>query len=317
MSKTVPYSPWRKVVTYGLAGLVLYGFVLCLLLISGGFSLSYRGLHSLFQEHNVAYLSNLLPVTFLLVGYLHGRQERVRRKQFQETLDDQSASIEKTIHFAREIGKGNLAHRFVSDQAPEELALSLDEMRLSLQRAGELESERKLIMEGVSQVGRVLRKNNHDLDQLCDEVLSFLVRKLDHVVQGAMYVVDEAGEVLEMKAAYAYDHKKHLNGSFRFAQGLVGQAAVERQAILRTEIPANYATISSALIEHKKPSSLLFEPLITNEEVFGVIELASFRPFSPVQQKLMGEVAEIIARTISNVRVNKRTIDLLRVPENE
>ena len=94
-------------------------------------------------------------------------------------------------------------------------------------------------------------------------------------------------------------------------QGLVGQAAIEQDTVFRTEIPADYATITSGLLGDKKPTSILIVPLITNEKVFGAVEFASFEKFTPLQIKFIQEIGDIIARTIFNVKVNEKTVRLL------
>jgi len=122
-------------------------------------------------------------------------------------------------------------------------------------------------------------------------------------IQGAFYVVnDEAGEKkIELRNSYAYTRKKHLKKSFRFAEGLVGQAAIEQDTILRTEIPDEYVSITSGILGEQKPKSILIVPLITNEEVYGVLEFAGFRKFDPSQVKFVQELSLILARTIFNI----------------
>ena len=301
----------RSVLIFGSIGVVLYLVMgICLLHVQE-YPITPSGFRKLFEDFNVFHLTGLIPVILLMTGFFEGRRNYRDQKQLKETIQHQSSNINETIEFAREIGSGNLEYNFVPVNGEKQLGRSLDEMRKSLLSASQRETERNEIMKMVGQVGKLLR-NNNELEKLSEEVIAYLVRELDNVVQGAIYVVDEAGEKLEMKSSYAYNRKKHMDASFHFAQGLVGQAAVEKQAILRKEIPEDYMTITSGLIEHKKPNSLLFEPLITNEEVFGVIELASFGDFTPMQLNLMDDLSEIIARTLSNVRINKKTVDLLQ-----
>ena len=114
-----------------------------------------------------------------------------------------------------------------------------------------------------------------------------------------------------MKASYAYNKKKHLKGKFKFAEGLVGQAAVEQDTLLRTEIPYDYATVTSGLLGDQRPESLLIVPLITNEQVYGVLEFAAFEKFSSRDVKFVEEISLITARTVFNIKVNERTRMLL------
>jgi PAS domain S-box-containing protein len=123
---------------------------------------------------------------------------------------------------------------------------------------------------------------------------------------------DESGKpLIELRASFAYGRKKYLKAKFKMAEGLVGQAAIEKDTILRTEIPDDYVTITSGILGDQRPKCVLIVPLITNEEVYGVLEFAGFRKFDPSQVKFVQELSLILARTIFNIKVNERTRKLL------
>lgn len=128
-----------------------------------------------------------------------------------------------------------------------------------------------------------------------------------------MFILENEGteqEHLKMIACYAYNRKKFLQKQILAGEGLVGQCFLEKETIFMKEIPADYVNITSGLGE-ATPRSILITPLLINEKVFGVVELASFKEFQPHQIDFINKLAENIAATIKNVKESERTIALL------
>lgn len=299
------------------AAALVAGTLLLLLIVF--FSLLSSGLptvSSLYGSHNIFYLLNLIPLFsavgggFLANHILDARRKTEARVSYYKTV------IDTTVNFVREIEHDNLEAPFILSNGEIRLSEAVEGMRSSLIAANLREQERNEVNRISSETNALLQTFN-DIDTLSEEVVTYLVKKLDGVVQGAFYVVEEGdgGKMIRMKASYAYNRKKFMHAEFRFAQGLVGQAAVEKDLIHRTEIPDDYMTITSGLMGDRKPASLLITPLITNNEVYGVIELASFRKFTHLQMRLMNELSDIIARTIAKVKINQRTYLLLQESE--
>jgi PAS domain S-box-containing protein len=244
--------------------------------------------------------------------------ERIDRKyndevgQMADTTNELVNSLKSTATFAEKIGKGDLKADFKPQSEGDILGNALIEMRNSLVETEQRDAERNWIVTGVAEISEILR--SHDtIDELGDAVISYITEKID-AIQGAFYVVNEEGEsepVIEMKSAYAYHKKKYINGKFRFAEGLVGQAAAEKDFILRTEIPNEYVTITSGILGDKRPKSILITPLITEEKVYGVVEFAGFERFTESHIKFVKEISLILSRTIFNIKVNERTRKLL------
>ncbi|SFC91894.1 PAS domain S-box-containing protein [Flexibacter flexilis DSM 6793] len=228
------------------------------------------------------------------------------------TVNQLVEGLKRTANFAHKIGEGDFQADFKPMSEGDTLGVSLMNMRQSLQDASKRDDERNWIVRGVAEIGEILRRHN-EIASLGDEIVSFITNKVG-AIQGAFYVVDrqENGKTsIELKSSYAYNKKKYLSAKFNFGEGLVGQAAIEQDTILRTEIPYDYVSITSGLLGDRRPSCILIVPLITNEEVNGVLELAGFERFAPAQVRFVQEISQIIARTIFNIQVNERTRNLL------
>ena len=232
--------------------------------------------------------------------------------QMADTTDDLVKALKRTATFAEKIGKGDLKADFKPLSDKDILGNALIEMRDNLIETEQRDAERNWIVTGVAEISEILR--SHDtIDELGDAVISYITEKID-AIQGAFYVVnddDQEEPFIEMKSAYAYHKKKYINANFRFAEGLVGQAAVEKDFILRTEIPDEYVTVTSGILGDRRPKSILITPLITEEKVYGVVEFAGFQKFTDSHINYVREISLILARTIFNIKVNERTRKLL------
>ena len=114
-----------------------------------------------------------------------------------------------------------------------------------------------------------------------------------------------------MVSCYAYEKKKYLDLKIKKGQGLVGQVWQEGKSIYLTEVPENYVTITSGLGE-STPRSILVVPLYFNDEVQGVIELASFNVFEEYELGFVDKVTESISAALSSVKINTSTKVLLQ-----
>ena len=231
--------------------------------------------------------------------------------RFVQSLKDKAA-------FADEIGRGKLDARYELLSDEDILGNSLLEMEKSLQRAEhedhkyKLEEQKRIwANEGVARFSEILRLNSHNLQVLADEIVRNLVQYLNAGL-GGLYLKgeDENQTYLELTAAFAYDRKKHLSQKIALGEGLVGTCAIEKLTVFITDLPDDYIRIRSGLGE-SIPKSLLLVPLKLEEELLGVIELASFTIFNKQEVEFAEKIAESIASTISTVRINARTTELL------
>src|SRR5579872_2642939 len=129
---------------------------------------------------------------------------------------------------------------------------------------------------------------------------------------GMIYVAKEktnAEVILEIKATYAAIEKK-AGHEVEIGDGLVGQCFADRKRILLTKIPANFIKINSSL-GSAFPKCVLLQPLQSNGRLVGVIELSSFKFFSPIQLDLIEQVSESIASSIISVKESERMKKLL------
>jgi len=215
--------------------------------------------------------------------------------------------------FLEKIGDGNFSIDYPVLGEKDKLGYSVAGMRDKLQKLVSEDSTRQWSTEGIAKFSAILRENTDDLKVLGDKLLSDLVKYLD-ANQGALFLLnDEKKEnvYLEMISAYAWDRKKYITKQISIGEGLIGQVAIEKGTIYLTNVPDNYITITSGLGD-ANPRSILIVPLLFNDELFGVIEFASFKQYMDFEISFVEKLAEIIASTISRTNITKQTERLLK-----
>jgi len=258
-------------------------------------------------------LLGFIPVVFGIVGwlvysFLDNKQKEVEKINLH--LSNQTQNINKVATFAEEIGNGRYDIDFVITDDSDTLGKTLQNLRNKLYDNNQKESLQNWEMRGKDQIGEILRMHN-DVNLLSYQVLEALIKYID-VVQGVFYIFDDDTELLRISASYAYNRKKYLTSELRIGEGLVGQAAIERDIIYRTEIPEYYLTITSGILGEKKPDSLLIVPLFMEEKLQGAFEFASVKEFKPHEIEFVKGIAEIVARTFYNLKITEKTERLLR-----
>ena len=246
-------------------------------------------------------------------------------EEMATALNTSVEELSKKNEFAKSLGKGNLEYEFNLSHNEDELGNSLLEMRDSLKKAREDEKLRKeederrrWVNEGLTKFADILRKDNDDLQKLSDNIIKNLVKYLE-ANQGGLFILndeDENDPVYEMQSAFAFDRKKYKQKSYQPGESLVGTVALEKEKIYITDIPQDYIEITSGLGD-ANPDSLLIVPLKHEEEVLGVIEIASFKELADHEIEFVERVAENIASTIASVRVNMKTKQLLEKSQQQ
>lgn len=272
--------------------------------------ISFSGIGRIHTNNPVLFIIEILVLLIYGLTYLLELRRTLLKKNFDTEIEKREKFLNDMAEFAKQIGEGNF-NTNISDEAKENfLAQSLLLMRENLVSNSKKENEQSWIAEGKEIISDILRMHNK-VDELSLKVIHELVKYINFV-QGALYLFDEEKKVLVNVATYAYNRRKYINQEFKVGYGLIGACAYELEYIYRTEIPDDYATITSGILGEQKPQSILLVPLIANDKLQGVIEFASIKPEIPeLTIRLLIELGEIIARTIFNLKVNQQTEKLL------
>ncbi|MEX2336057.1 MAG: GAF domain-containing protein [Fulvivirga sp.] len=253
-----------------------------------------------------------------LIVFLSGYWSYDMRKRAKDSAKNvlfqeyQLSKMSRNVSFAEMLIKGNLDAKLEIDEE-DELSKSMLNMQEELRKSRKREQDDKFINTGLAEINDILRSNQHDIQSLCEKVVIKVVKYLK-ANQGGVFIVEGEADNdthLVLKALYAYERKKFHEKRVEVGQGLVGQAFYEKNKVYLKEVPQNYIHITSGLGK-ATPTSILVVPLIYNEKVEGIIELASFNEFQDYEQEFLMKVGESIASTIISVKVNEQTNTLLK-----
>lgn len=256
------------------------------------------------------WVADILPFAFGFFYYHWTKRKLELKEEIKQEEELRFSVVNKYAEIAERMGSGDYSTPYVVEDEKDHLGSSLNHLLGYLKATRRKENDQTWVSEGKELISRILRLHNN-LEELSFNVLKSISDYI-HVEQGAFYVYNESTKILSCSSTYAYNRRKYIKEEFKIGQGLVGQCAFEKDFIYRTEIPEDYITISSGIIGDQKPSSILLIPLITNENLLGVLEFASTNNKIPkLSIQFLLELGEIIARTIYNLKLNQKTEFLL------
>lgn len=157
-----------------------------------------------------------------------------------------------------------------------------------------------------------LMRLNYDksLEEFADVLLLNLADLLNGS-QAAMYVYDEEQDIIEMKGGYACTPKTVKKASFYIGEGVLGQIVKTKRTHYLEDLPIDSATVESALSKISN-KSLIVVPLLYNEKIQGVLELASLQKMSDLHRRFIERLSENIASMLQNIRSMLQTHKLLK-----
>ena len=234
--------------------------------------------------------------------------------QVAESINKMIANITRASSFADHIGNNKLEEEFEVLGKNDILGASLMTMRSNLIHVAEEEKKRNWINEGLAKFVDITR-DTQDVERFYNTVLSSLIRYIQ-ANQGYLYVLNDEVKgqepSMEIKALYAYGKQRYLEEKtiVKYKQGLAGQAWFDKDILYFTDVPKEYVRITSGIGE-ALPRCLIIIPLMINEAVVGILEIASFETFEAHHVEFLRKLSETIAGTISNVKTTERTKYLL------
>jgi HAMP domain-containing protein/signal transduction histidine kinase/CheY-like chemotaxis protein len=217
---------------------------------------------------------------------------------------------------ATAVTKGDLT-RSIQVAAEGEVAFvkdNINEMIRNLRDTTSRNNEQDWLKTNLAKFSRMLQ-GQRDLLAVARMILSELAPVVS-AQQGVFYIIDNADgsstePELKLLASYAFRHSDDVYGRFKLGEGLVGQAAAEKERILLRNVPQDYVKISSGL-GAAAPRNIVVLPILFEGQVKAVMELSSAEEFNPTHQAFLDQLTESIGIVLNTIEANTRTEDLLK-----
>ena len=231
--------------------------------------------------------------------------------QLAQNLTTQVRSISEV---ASAVTKGDLTRTIRVEAKGEVEALkdTINQMITNLRKTTLRNQEQDWLKSNLAKFGQMLQ-GQRDLNTVTQRILSELAPVVS-AHYGAFYILQakEEGQgngKLKLFASYGRAAKQ-VPAEFNIGESLVGQVAYEKERIILTNVPSNYIKISSGLGK-ATPSHLIILPVLFENNVKAVIELASLDAFSETHLDFLTQLTESIGIVLNTIEANTRTEELL------
>ncbi|PPK67067.1 HAMP domain-containing protein [Actinokineospora auranticolor] len=233
-------------------------------------------------------------------------------KRLTENVNELAGNLTRQVRAIAEVtsavAEGDLTRSISVDASGEvaELKDNINSMVESLRETTQANQEQDWLKSNLARISSLMQ-GHRDLHVVAELVMDELV-PLVGAQYGGFYLAED-GTGLRLVGSYGHPDTP---GDQRFASGqsLVGQAARSRRTIAVDALPPGYVRITSGL-GGVDPSALVVLPILVEDQVLGVIELASVHRFTQVHRAFLELLMETIGVNVNTIVANARTDELL------
>ncbi|MET9482638.1 HAMP domain-containing protein [Streptomyces sp. NPDC006638] len=261
-----------------------------------------------------------------------GGQARVRDvdgtwRDLTESVNEMAGNLTRQVRaiagVATAVTRGDLSLKIDVDAAGEIQVLqdNINTMIANLRDTTLANEEQDWLKGNLARISGLMQ-GRRDLDDVASLIMSeltpavsaqhgafFLAMQTGGAPQVGSEAVRDSSYELCMRGSYGYSAGA-MPTAFRPGETLIGTAAEEKRTI-QVNVPPGYLKISSGLGE-ASPAHVIVLPVLFEGKVLGVIELASFQPFTQIQRDFLNQIAEMIATSVNTISVNSKTEVLLK-----
>ncbi|WP_170111272.1 response regulator [Mangrovibacterium marinum] len=219
----------------------------------------------------------------------------------------------QVIAYTQKVADGDYSSQIVPKSPKDEMSISLNKMVATLQATSERNEQEDWLKSGINSLNEKL-SNHQTYEEIGQFAISFLMERL-HAQLGSVHLYEPDRKCLRLLSSSGFDPKK-LNKSIRLNEGIIGQVAHSREMVVLHDLPdESYQTFSSS--GEYKPRQIVIVPLIYNQTLIGVVELASLSRFSEIEMQFFRYATEIIGIKLNSVSSLMKTQELLEKTQQQ
>ncbi|GAA1019591.1 histidine kinase [Acrocarpospora pleiomorpha] len=234
-------------------------------------------------------------------------------KRLTESVNELAGNLTTQVRAIAEVtsavARGDLT-RSITVDAPGEIAQlkdNINTMVSTLVDTTNTNQDQDWLKSNLARISRLMQ-GHRDLIEVTRLIMSELT-PLVSASHGACYLMVDGQ--LTLISGYGIQPGSAPRQRFALGEGIVGQAALETQQIILENVPAEYITIETGLSK-ANPAQIVVLPILFENHVLGVLEMASFTHFSEIHLDFLAQLVETIGVTINTIIANSRTEDLLK-----
>ncbi|HEX3506090.1 MAG TPA: HAMP domain-containing protein [Xanthobacteraceae bacterium] len=223
-----------------------------------------------------------------------------------------TTQVRAIAEVATAVTKGDLTRSIQVDARGEvaELKDNINTMIGNLRLTTDRNTEQDWLKTNLAKFTNMLQ-GQRDLTTVGRLLLSELT-PLVNAQQGVIYQMEgEENSGLNLLSAYADAGADGHRLALRLGEGLIGQCAVDKRRMLITEMPESATPISSALFK-VRPRNLIVLPVLFENQVKAVIELASMHEFTALQTIFLEQLTTSIGIVLNSIEATMQTEGLLK-----
>ncbi|HEX2921540.1 MAG TPA: response regulator [Bacteroidales bacterium] len=219
-------------------------------------------------------------------------------------------SLREVVEKAMKISQGDFSGEILPKSEKDELAIALNKMTAALRTATQQNLKQSRLKTAQNELNEHMR-GDPDPDKMAKNIITYISKYTKSQI-GAIFLHDDQMKGFRLMAGYAYRFRKGANNFFNEGEGLIGQAALEKEIITFSELPDDYVHITSGL-GNTIPRNVIIAPFVFENKTIGVIELGSVSEFSDEAFEFINLVLENIAISMVSTLNRMQMIKLLEV----